>query len=155
MLDPSTLVSGRDLWELLDARVAATPDNEMACDERGRRITYAEFRQRAEEVAAGIAALGIGAEDVVSWSLPTGFDAMVLSAALRRLDVVQNPIIPIYREREFGFCARQTGAKLLIVPGVWRGFDYEAMARSIAEETPGPRRARRRHDRGPHRPPGR
>ena len=106
-------VSGRDLWELIDARVAATPDNEMACDERGRRITYAEFRQRAEEVAAGIAALGIGAEDVVSWSLPTGFDAMVLSAALRRLDVVQNPIIPIYREREFGFCTRQTGAKLL------------------------------------------
>ncbi len=137
MLDPSTLVSGRDLWELIDARAAATPDNEMACDERGRRITYAEFRRRAEEVAAGIAALGIGAEDVVSWSLPTGFDAMVLSAALRRLDVVQNPIIPIYREREFGFCARQTGAKLLVVPGVWRGFDYEAMARHIAQETPG------------------
>ena len=46
MLDPSTLVRGRDLWELIDARVAATPDHEMACDERGRRITYAEFRQR-------------------------------------------------------------------------------------------------------------
>ena len=137
MLDPSTLVSGRDLWELLDARVALTPDNEMACDERGRRITYAEFEARAEQVAAGIAALGIGAEDVVSWSLPTGFDAMVLSAALRRLDVVQNPIIPIYREREFGFCTRQTGAKLLIVPGVWRGFDYPAMACRIAASTPG------------------
>jgi acyl-CoA synthetase (AMP-forming)/AMP-acid ligase II len=137
MPDVTTDVTGRDLWELLDARVAATPDVEMACDERGRRITYAEFRERAEQVAAGIAALGIEAEDVVSWSLPTGFDAMVLSAALRRLDVVQNPIIPIYREREFGFCTRQTGAKLLIVPGVWRGFDYEAMARSIAERTPG------------------
>jgi acyl-CoA synthetase (AMP-forming)/AMP-acid ligase II len=46
-------------------------------------------------------------------------------------------MLPIYREREVGFVAKQTGAKLLIVPSVWRGFDYEAMARSIAAETPG------------------
>ena len=44
---------------------------------------------------------------------------------------------PIYREREVGFVARQTGARFLIVPGEWRGFDYEAMALSIAKDTPG------------------
>src|SRR5690606_27984877 len=42
--------------------------------------------------------------------------------------------IPIYREREVGFCTRQTGAKLLVVPGVWRGFDYKAMADTIAAD---------------------
>ena len=138
MLDPSTLVSGRDLWELLDARVAATPDTEMACDDRGRRITYAEFRQRAEEVAAGIAALGIGAEDVVSWSLPTGFDALVLSAALRRLDVVQNPIIPIYREREVALLRRNRPApRCSSCPACGAASTTRRWRGSIAKETPG------------------
>ena len=120
------------LWELIEARVAATPDLEMLVDERGSRLTYAQFKTEAEAVAAGIAALGVGAGDVVSWILPSWLDAVVLSAALSRIDVVQNPIIPIYREREVAFCTRQTGAKLLIVPGVWRGFDYGAMADAVA-----------------------
>jgi acyl-CoA synthetase (AMP-forming)/AMP-acid ligase II len=46
-------------------------------------------------------------------------------------------MLPIYREREVGFITHQTGANLLIVPSVWRGFDFEAMARSIASDTPG------------------
>jgi acyl-CoA synthetase (AMP-forming)/AMP-acid ligase II len=123
---------GRNLWELIDARVAATPDLEMACDESGRRITFSEYKQQAERMAAGLMALGIGADDVVSWELPSWIDSMVLSAAINRLDAVQNPIIAIYREREVEFCTRQTGAKLLIVPGVWRGYDYAAMAKSVA-----------------------
>jgi len=68
--------------------------------------------------------------------LPTTLDAMVLCAALARLGAVQNPILPIYREREVRFITRQTGARLLCVPGVWRGFDFAAMARELAREQP-------------------
>jgi cyclohexanecarboxylate-CoA ligase len=128
---------GRNLWELIEARVAATPDLEMACDESGGRITFAQYKERAERMAAGLMAMGIGANDVVSWELPTWIDAMVLSAAINRLDAVQNPIIAIYREREVGFCTKQAGAKLLIVPGVWRGYDYTAMANSVAAANDG------------------
>ena len=129
------VLTGGNLWELLVARVAATPDLEMLADERGGRLTYGEFAAEAEAVAAGIVARGIGAGDVVSWILPSWLDAVVLSAALNRIDVVQNPIIPIYREREVSFCTRQTGAKLLIVPGLWRGFDYGAMADAVAAKS--------------------
>ncbi len=128
------VLTGGNLWELLLARAAATPDLEMLVDERGERVTYAQFVAAAEEVAAAVHALGIGAGDVVSWILPSGIDAVMLSAALSRIDVIQNPIIPIYREREVAFCTRQTGAKLLVVPGVWRGFDYGAMADVVAAQ---------------------
>jgi acyl-CoA synthetase (AMP-forming)/AMP-acid ligase II len=128
---------GGNLWELIEARVSATPDLEMACDERGERMTFAQFAARAERMAAGLQALGIRAGDVVSWELPSWIDSMVLSAAINRLDAVQNPIIAIYREREVAFCTRQAGAKLLIVPRVWRGFDYEAMADAVASAVPG------------------
>ena len=126
------VLTGANLWDLIDARVTGTPNLEMMVDERGRRLTYAQFRDEAEQVAAAIAALGVGAGDVVSWILPSWLDSVILAAALGRIDAVQNPIIPIDREREVAFCTRQTGAKLLIVPGVWRGFDYAAMADAVA-----------------------
>ena len=126
------MLEGATLWELLDKRVAATPDAEMVVDESGRRLTYAEFRSAAERAAAGLADLGIGAGDVVTWQLPTWLESMVLVAAISRLGAVQNPILHIYREREVGFCVRQTGAKLLIVPTEWAGFDFKGMAEGIA-----------------------
>ena len=67
----------------------------------------------------------------------TWLESLVLVAALARLGAVQNPILPIYRHREVGFVTKQTGAKLLIVPSTWKGFDYEDMAREIAAEQPG------------------
>ncbi len=73
----------------------------------------------------------------VSWQLPTWIESMVLVGALARLGAVQNPMLPIYREREVGFITKQTGAKLLVVPSVWRDFDFEAMARGIAADVPG------------------
>ena len=51
----------------------------------------------------------MGDGTVVSWMQPTTLEAMVLFGALRRLGAVQNPILPIYREREVGFIVRQAG----------------------------------------------
>jgi acyl-CoA synthetase (AMP-forming)/AMP-acid ligase II len=69
--------------------------------------------------------------------LPTGLDGLVLAAALARLGAVQNPILPIYRERETRFALRQTGARLLCVPPPFRGFDYPAMADALRAELDG------------------
>lgn len=130
-------VTGRTLWELIEQRAAATPDRLMAQDEHGRTLTFGEYRGRCERVAAGLLELGAGPGVKVSWQLPTWLESLVLVGALGRLDAVQNPIIPILRYREVSFIARQTQARLLIVPSVWRGFDYRAMAEEIAAENPG------------------
>jgi len=116
------------MWELVEARAAASPDRRMLIDEAGRDITFRQFRDRCEVVAAGLAAMGIGRSTAVSWQLPTRIETIVLSMALARLGVVQNPIIHIYREREVAFALAQTGAEFFFVPGVWKGFDYVAMA---------------------------
>ena len=49
---------------------------------------------------------------------------------------LSNPILPSYRARELGIITRQTAARLLVVPGSWRGFDYAQMARELAREAP-------------------
>ena len=131
------MLEGRTLWELIERRAAETPAAEMAVDENGRRITFAEYAADVEQAAAGLAAMGLGEDDVVSWQLPTWIESLVLVGALGRLGITQNPILPIYRKREVGFVARQAGTKLLVVPSTWKGFDFEAMAREIAAEVDG------------------
>ncbi len=126
------------LWELLEWRVARSPDRTMLIDAEDRRTSFRAFRDRAERVAAGLAALGVAADTPVTWQLPTRIETLVASFALCRLGAVQNPIIHLYREREVGFCLRQTRPHLVLTPGVWNGFDYAAMARSVARGLPEP-----------------
>jgi cyclohexanecarboxylate-CoA ligase len=119
------------MWELVEARAAASADRLMLIDEAGRTITFGDFRHRCEVVAAGLHAMGVGPSTPVSWQLPTRIETVVLSMALSRLGVVQNPIIHIYREREVAFALAQTGAEFFFVPGVWKEFDFVAMAQKI------------------------
>ncbi len=131
MLDISTF------WDLIEQRARLTPDARMAVDETGRVMTFAQYRDDAEKAAAGLHEMGVGKGDVVSWQLPTWLESFVLCAALSRLEAIQNPILPIYREREVGFIARQAKTKQLIVPSVWRSFAFEEMAHAIAKTTDG------------------
>jgi cyclohexanecarboxylate-CoA ligase len=120
------------LWDLIDARAKATPDALFGLDETGREMTFAGYRDAAERLAGMLHESGVKAGSSVSWILPTGFNALVLLAALSRLGAVQNPIIPIYRGREVSHCLRETQGELLIVQHEYRGFGYEEMANEIA-----------------------
>ena len=125
------------IWRLLEERAAASPDRPMLLDERDRRVSFGECRARAERVAAGLLALGIGEGTPVTWQLPTRIESVLLSLGLARLGAVQNPILPIYREREVGAVLRETRARWLCVPGTFRGFDHLALARALREESRG------------------
>src|SRR3989440_2242301 len=128
-------VEARTLWGLIERRAAATPDENLLVDEHGRSLTFAGYVEACERAAAGLAAdYGVGEDTHVSWELPTWLESFVLVGALSRLGAVQNPMLPIYREREVSFIARQTGARLLVVPLEFRGFDYAAMANTVAAQ---------------------
>src|SRR5580698_10683119 len=106
------------MWGLVEQRAAASPDAPMLLDDADRRLTFAEFKARAERVAAGLAAMGVGEGTPVTWQLPTRIETVVASMALSRLGAVQNPIIPIYREREVSFLLQETEAELYLIPGL-------------------------------------
>ena len=122
------------LWELVEARADATPDAVLGFDESGRQLDAAGLRDAAERAAAGLRGLGVTAGTPVSWMLPTWLESMVLVAALARLGAVQNPLLPILGTREMRFIIEQTTARLLLVPGTWRGRDYTADARGVRSD---------------------
>src|SRR5262245_51533354 len=132
------LDDARTLWELIDRRAQATPDRVMLIDGE-RTTTFAQYRDLAERAAAGYRDLGVTEGSKVSWQLPTWTESAVLVGALARLGAVQNPMLPMYRAREMGFIAKQTGCELLVTPSEWNRFDYAALAQEIAAQTPGMR----------------
>src|SRR5580693_8637388 len=136
MTERDAITGARTMWELVDRRATASGDRPMLIDAAGTVLTFGAFRDRAEAVAAGLAARGIEPGTVVSWQLPTRIDSVVLSIALSRLGAVQNPIIHLYREREVGFALRQTGATLFVIPKTWRDTDFEAIAERALADTP-------------------
>ena len=136
MADTVRPIEASSVWQLVRLRAEQTPNRIVAVDQLGRTLTADALRRRAEEVAAGLAERGIAAGDVVSWQLPSRLDTIVLIAALSRLGVRQNPLITMLREHEVEFICAQTESTLLVVPGVFRGFDHLAMARSIATRLP-------------------
>ena len=123
--------TGKTLWQLVSERALTTPDKRMAFDERGRSMTFGEYKNWCERVAAGLSQMGVGENTNVSWILPSRFESLVLTGALSRLGAIQNPILPIYRHREVSFITKQSECKVLIVPGVFRGFDFPPMANDV------------------------
>ena len=134
------------VWDLIERAASERPHEVVVADRHGRALTNVTFREEAERAAAGLQVLGIGPGDVVSWQLPTTLEAIVMLAACARLGVVQNPIIPVLREREVALICEQVRPKLILVPEVWRSFRHGDMARALGlqifamdlETAPGP-----------------
>ncbi len=130
----SPVIEGRTFWELVERRVAETPDAPMLLDEHERQFTFGEYKSAAERVAAGLAELGVGSGTRVSYQLPTRLETTVLMGSLARLGAIQNPLVPIYREPEIMFCLAQTNAEHFITPGVSRGVDFAEIAASATRD---------------------
>lgn len=123
-------------WGLVDAVAQEHPDRVVLVDDFGRSLTCGQLRDEALRTAAALAGSSVGQGTVVSWQLPTTLETMVVMVALTRLGAVQNPMLPIWREREVRFATEQLATEVLVVPGRWRGFDHTALAYELAEQRP-------------------
>ncbi len=108
------------------ALVAYRSDTELPT-----RLKYRELDDLADRVARGLRARGVGRFDVVSFQLPNWWQFVVIALACAKLGAVANPLMSIFRERELEFMLNFGASKVLIVPKVYRGFDYEAMATTL------------------------
>ena len=68
--------------------------------------------------------------------LPNWTEAVIYTYAAARLGAVVCPITTIYRQRELSFILERTECKILVVPSVYRGFDYAAMVHGVADDLP-------------------
>ncbi len=121
------------LAEVAARQLEVCPEREILID-GPVRLTVGDFVGRAQALAGGLRQLGLGPGDIITWEIPSWWEAAVLATAIDWIGAVNNPIIPIYREREVSFIARQAESRALFVPGEFRGFDYRAMAEKVRGE---------------------
>ena len=131
--------------DFLDRCVAEAPDKTAiiaanATEGSTRRLTCREFGALVDRIAFGLAGLGVGKNDVVSFQLPNWWQFAALVFACWRIGAVVNPMMPIFREREVKFMLGFAASKVLVVPREFRGFDHAGMARSMLPELPHLRR---------------
>ncbi|WP_249977289.1 AMP-binding protein [Vreelandella olivaria] len=129
------------ITDYLDKAVKQVPDKPaivsylMASGERSA-LSYRELNGRVNQIAVGLVSLGIQMGDVVSCQLPNWWQMTALHLACVRIGAILNPLMPIFREHELCFMLAQAESKLLVVPGVFRGFDHAAMATRLQVELP-------------------
>ena len=127
--------------EFLQQTIASTPDKLALVADRSdrpekRRFTYAELGDAITRSAASLKRLGVGRGDVVSVQLPNWWEFAVMALAAFRVGAIVNPLMPIFRERELSYMLDFAETKVLVVPKLFRGFDHEAMAKSLQPSLP-------------------
>jgi cyclohexanecarboxylate-CoA ligase len=113
----------------LNDALAAADGSQLAIVDGDVRMTIDDLRRESKLVARGLVNKGIQAGDVVCWQLPNWWEAIVLCWGIWRCGAISSPITPTLRAREVGFILEQTGARIMVVPGSFRGFDYVSMLR--------------------------
>src|SRR6478736_1630022 len=121
-------------WALVEQGAERWADHVVLADDHGRSLTGRQLHDAAAATAAALAAHGIGTGTIVSWQLPTTLETMVVMVALARLSAIQNPLIPILREREVRFITNQVGTEVFLTTEQWRGFAHGALARTLAAQ---------------------
>jgi acyl-CoA synthetase (AMP-forming)/AMP-acid ligase II len=126
---------GETIWAAFAASAGRAP-GKIAVVEGTTRTSFHDLASAAERLAAGLAARGIGAGDVVAIQLPNWRETLEALLATARLGAVANPILPIYRQRELGFILPQSGARALFVPGRYRDADHRELVGGLRAQLP-------------------
>ena len=126
----------RTTWQDAVSKAEAEPDGVAIWFDDGSELKYREGVEEARRLAVSLSELGLSKGDVVSANLPNWREMAIINLACCALGLVINPIIPIYRDREVGFILKDAGSRLLFAPGGMGNFDYLAMARRLAQQTP-------------------
>ncbi len=101
-----------------------------------RRFCYEELGNLVVRAAVALRTLGVNRGDVVTTQLPNWWEFVVTALACSRIGAVINPVMPILRERELRYILNFCETKVFIVPKLYRGFDYSAMADGLRADLP-------------------
>jgi cyclohexanecarboxylate-CoA ligase len=119
----------------LDRWAQERPEKPAFIDGAGS-YTWERLARMVRRVAYGLAAHGVRPGSVVSCQLPNWNEFVLVFLAAERLGAIVNPIPPIYRASELRFMLDALESTVLVVPGVFRGFDHAAMANALRRDAP-------------------
>ena len=92
-----------------------------------KRFTYKELKEKAEQAAGSMQALGIGKGDHVAILMPNGEEWLSLFYGAALIGAVSVPVNTRFKAAEIDFCLKQSGAKALFYVPRFLGVNFEEM----------------------------
>ena len=123
------------LIDVVEAWAARRPDDVFVSDST-TSLTFAELREQAYRIAAGLARAGIIPGERVVVQLPNWTDFVVAVIAVARCRGIVVPIMPIYRHDEVRYIVQHSGARAAISCDAFGGFSFAAMYDEIGGDCP-------------------
>ncbi|QES35845.1 (2,3-dihydroxybenzoyl)adenylate synthase [Streptomyces venezuelae] len=132
---------GETFGGMLRDRAAEHPDRVAIVDPGtggtpARRWTYGELDRRADRLAAGLLARGIGKGDRVVVQLPNIAEFFETVFALFRVGALPVFALPAHRETEIRYFCEFTEAAAYVIPHQVGGFDHRGLAAKLVDEIP-------------------
>ena len=126
---------GETIGALLERVTAEAPDRPaLVARHQGVRWTYAELNRRADDLAAGLLALGLQPADRIGIWSPNASEWVVTQFASAKAGLILVNINPAYRSHEAEYALNKVGCKALILSPGFKGNDYFASLRALAPE---------------------
>jgi len=123
------------LGQMLDSAAARAPDTPAVVFKEAR-VTYAELASRADALARGLLALGLGPGDhVVIW-MPNSIEWNVVNFAVAKIGAVTVTCNSRYKAVELDYVLRQSDAKVLVMVDRFdaAGIDYREILRAVVPD---------------------
>ncbi|MEW6473104.1 MAG: AMP-binding protein [Actinomycetota bacterium] len=135
ILDPAVAVeyveAGR--WDeqsavdMLSRHARERPGQPALIDEDGRRLTFAELDRLSDGFAESLVAAGVAPGEAIGIQLPNWSEFFIAHVGAMKVKVLPVNLHMTYRSYELTQILGHSGARVLVVPGVLKGFDYEEL----------------------------
>ena len=123
------------LSQQLDKTVARHGPRDAAIfDAESLRLSWYELKRRADEMAAGLLALGLRRGNRVGIWAPNRHEWVVTQFATARIGLVLVNINPAYRRTELEYALAAAGCRALVMARGFKGSDWLGMLAEIAPE---------------------
>ena len=130
--DPLKYMTISQLLDRACARNGGKPAAIFA--DKGQRLSWYDLRERSNDVAAGLLALGIGRGDRVGIWAPNRAEWLYVQFGTARIGAILVNINPAYRTSELEYALNKVGCKALVMARRHRSSDYVGMLRALAPE---------------------
>jgi non-ribosomal peptide synthetase component E (peptide arylation enzyme) len=117
-------------------RVAERAPDKLAIVDGARRISYGQALRSVENISQNLLNLGVPRGGVVALQSANCAEFLLMHLAAQRIGRLFLPLHDSWRHAEIKHLLTRTQAGVLVVPGVYRDFDYAAMALELRAHLP-------------------
>jgi non-ribosomal peptide synthetase component E (peptide arylation enzyme) len=121
-----------DHWE----RNAKGNPNGVAVSDGVRALSWQEAKLWTDRLALALVQLGLKRNDLLAIQLPNSVELPLIRVACEKAGILSLPLPRTLRQAEMGHCLGFTEAAAVVLPWVFRDFDYFGMIGELRERLP-------------------